>query len=175
MKTDGSTRSPFELQIVSTTANVSGIAISLSVTTATKVDSIYISFIAFQDFDLPIVGGRYTFDSAIDTADKGFYYVPETDVPPNFARLYGLTGFLINFNRQKINFSTEWTSISFVYEIGDVTLLKYFSFSFIFFSGTECQDCLGYQILHNGTCLSSCPIGTFLTTDNTCINCGTGK
>lgn len=101
--------------------------------------------------------------------------MPETDVPPNFARLYGLTGFLINFKNQRISYATNWNSISFIYNLGDAALLKYFSFSFIFFSGSECQDCPGYQIYDNGACVSSCPIGTYLTADNTCINCGTGK
>ena len=48
VKTEGNTRSPFEFQIISTSANISGIALSISVTTTTQVNSVYISFVAFQ-------------------------------------------------------------------------------------------------------------------------------
>jgi hypothetical protein len=40
-------RSPYELQIVGTSANYSGISIMFSVTTITQVHAIHISYIAF--------------------------------------------------------------------------------------------------------------------------------
>lgn len=176
VKAEENTRSPFEIQIISTSANVSGIAVQLSVTTITRVDSIYISYVALQDSNLPIIGGRYVYDSSQDTlTENGLYYSPQTDAPPNFARIYGISGFLFNYNRQKISFSTQWDGFAFSYKMGDLKILSYFSFSFLFFTGSPCQDCPGYQILYNSTCIGTCPAGTFLTSDNICIECGTGR
>lgn len=76
MKTEGNTRSPFEFQIVSTSANYSGIHISISVTTVTQVNSIYISYIALQETTLAVSGGGYTYDAATDLANVGLYYSP---------------------------------------------------------------------------------------------------
>lgn len=97
VKIDANSRSPFEFQIVSTSANVSGIALSISVTTVTRVNSLYISYVAFQNTQLAIAGGGYTFDATVDQIANGLYFSPETIIPRNFARLYGLTGFLLNF------------------------------------------------------------------------------
>ena len=41
-------QSPYELQLSASSTNTSGIAVTLSVTTITQVNSIYISYIAHQ-------------------------------------------------------------------------------------------------------------------------------
>jgi len=72
---NGINRSPFELQIVSSAANISGIIASLSVTTITQVNSIYISYVAFQVSTLAIVGGGYVYD-ATTAESQALFYAP---------------------------------------------------------------------------------------------------
>lgn len=156
-------------------ANVSGIAASLSVTTNTQVNSVFISYVAFQTSTLSIVGGGYLYDSST-AANAGLFYAPESNIPRNFARLYGLTGFVLNYSNRKISFGAKWDGFTFTFNVGaDQSLLKYLSFSFIFFTGSECQDCPGYEIFNNNTCVAFCPAGTAVTPDNTCIDCGPGR
>lgn len=71
----GNTRSPFEIQIVASSSNVSGIAVTLSVTTVTQVNSVYISYLAFQNSALSVVGGNYVFDR-ISNPGQTLYYAP---------------------------------------------------------------------------------------------------
>lgn len=145
-------------------------------TTSTQVNSVFISYIAFQQSTLAVVGGGFVYDAVSDPNSNPLYYAPDTPIPRNFARLYGITGFLFIYNRQKISFNTKWDGFSFNFVFGsDKSLVKYFSFSFIFITGSECQDCIGYQIFNNNSCVSFCPIGTSQTTDNICINCGDGR
>lgn len=54
--------------------NVSGIIITISVTTATQVNSLYISYFAFQQTSLPIVTGGFVYDAT--TVNNGLYYAP---------------------------------------------------------------------------------------------------
>ena len=112
---DGS-QTPFELQIIGTTANEQGISITLSVTTSTQVNSIYVSFVAFQKTSLQIIGGGFTYD--VTEKNNGLYFAPETNIPRNFARLYGLTGFLLNHNSETIGYSTKWDGFTFSFTFG---------------------------------------------------------
>lgn len=99
-------RSPYELQLTASSTNMSGIAVTLSVTTITQVNSIYISYIAYQATNLKVIEGFFTYDV---NDGKGFTSTPSPPIPRNYARIYGITGFIINYNRQNIYFGTEWT------------------------------------------------------------------
>ena len=99
-------RSPFELQITSSSTNSSGIRVTISVTTITQVNSIYISYIAYQSTNLKVISGSYSYDP---NNGLGFSHAPLVLIPRNYARVYGITGFIINHNQQKITFGTEWT------------------------------------------------------------------
>ena len=81
-----------------------------SVTTITKVDSIYVSYVAYQQTNLQFVGGSYIFDPNYGGA---FTYTPTQVVPRNYARIFGLSGFIINYNAQKLEFGTKWDGFSF--------------------------------------------------------------
>jgi len=67
------------------------------VTTITQVNSIYVSFIAFQKTTLTVLGGSFVFD-VTENANAALNYVPQDPIPINFARIYGLSVFLLNFN-----------------------------------------------------------------------------
>lgn len=96
-------RSPYEIQIAASSANVSGIAVTLSVTTITQVNSIYVSYTAFQNTNLNIAMGAFIYDP---NNGQGFSHAPALTIPRNYARVYGITGFIINYNAQNINFRT---------------------------------------------------------------------
>jgi len=70
---NGNNRSPYEIQIIGSSSNISGIAISLSVTTITQVNSIYISYFAFQNTDVALVGGNYVYDITANPSQTLFY------------------------------------------------------------------------------------------------------
>ena len=154
-------RSPYELQIAASSANVSGIAVTLSVTTITQVNSIYISYVAYQNTNLNIAMGSYAYDP---NNGEGFAHAPAITIPRNYARVYGITGFIINYNAQGITFKTEWTGFEFKFHLGiSEELTKHLTYHYIFFIGSECGDCPGYPISFNGTCVNVCPTGSFLT------------
>ncbi len=69
-----SRRSPYELQISASSTNTSGITVTLSVTTITQVNSIYISFIAYQTTNLKIAYGSFVYDP---NNGKGFTLTPD--------------------------------------------------------------------------------------------------
>ena len=75
----------------------------MSVTTITQVNSIYISYIAFQETTLKIITGSYAYDP---NNGLGFTHAPLVMIPRNYARMYGITGFIINYNQQQIIFGT---------------------------------------------------------------------
>ena len=125
----------------------------------------FISYLAFQNTVLSVIGGNFVFDR-ISNSDQTLYYAPSNLIPKNYARLYGITGLLLNYNRQKLTLRTVWDGYSFNFQIGTITeisLLQYYSFSFIFFTGSECQDCPGYSIYYGGACINYCPAGTAKT------------
>ena len=99
-------RSPFEIQLSQAVANTSGIAVSFSVTTITQLNSIYVSYIAYQGTYLELAVGGYKYDP---NNGQGFTLTPPSPIPRNYARAYGITGFIINYNMQNIQFKTEWT------------------------------------------------------------------
>lgn len=55
-------RSPYELQIGASSANTSGIVATLSVTTITQANSIYVSYVAYQFTVLSVIHGSYAYD-----------------------------------------------------------------------------------------------------------------
>ena len=166
-------RSPYEIQLSASSANVSGIAVTLSTTTITQVNSLYISYVAYQESSLRIASGNYAYDPK---NGEGFIHAPKVLIPRNYARIFGITGFIINFANQNIYFDTEWTSFEFhfKFDLGE-QFAQYLSFEYLFFVGSECQDCAGYPYSYNGTCVNICPPNYFLSIDNVCLTCGEGR
>ena len=103
-------RSPFEIQIGKSTANITGIAVSISVTTITKVDSIYISYIAYQQTSLKMIVGSYTFDR---TVSSSIAHTPNSAIPRSYARIYGIRGFIINYSSYTLLLHSKWNGFSF--------------------------------------------------------------
>ena len=144
-----------------------------SVTTVTQVNSIFVSYLAYQQTTLQYVAGNHYFDRALGGI---LSHTPSSNVPRNYARLFGLTGFVINYNAQRLTLETMWDSFTFDFIFGESQqLIQYMSYSYIFFYGSECQDCPGYNLVFNGTCVNFCPDSTYKTPENVCLSCGEGK
>ena len=166
-------RSPFEIQISASQANISGIAVTFSVTTTTKVNSIYVSYVAFQGTTLEMVAGGHIYDPEFSGL---LTHTPSVQVPRSYARLFGISGFIWNYNSQTLSFSTKWDGFSFTFLFGSSTnLVQYLSYNYIFFIGSECSDCFGYTLVWNSTCVNFCPAGTYKTPTGICISCGEGR
>lgn len=165
--------SPFEVQIADSLTNSSGITVLLTVTTVTQVHAIHISYVAWIATKLTLVAGNYTYDATAGIAEVA--HSPVTNIGRNYARVFGLTGFIINQNSQNISFATNWNGARFSFNLGlSQSLLQYFSFQYIFFLGSECGSCPGYEFVSNGTCVEACPPGSYPTIEKTCISCGDG-
>ena len=144
--------SPFEIQIVDSATNSSGITVLITVTTVTQVHGLHISYIAWISTKLNTVVGNYTYDPALGMTDIG--YSPLSNIGISYARIFGLTGFIINNNYQNISLSTTWTGSKFQFDFAlSQKLVQYFSFNYIFFIGSQCSSCPGYDFVSNGVCV----------------------
>lgn len=95
-------------------------------TSYTQVNSIYLSFIAFQELSVSYEHGNYEFNPELESYAS---YTPVNYIPKNFARIYGLTGFILLKNNNDIKYKTEWDGQRFLFKFGaNENLLKYFSF-----------------------------------------------
>lgn len=91
----------------------------------------------------------------------------------SYSRIFGLTGFIITYYSQRVIFSTKWDGSTFYFDLGiGNQYVKYLSYQYLFFTGSSCSQCNGYQIVYNYNCVNSCPLGTTLTSDLSCIDCG---
>lgn len=122
---------------------------------------------------MTIIDGSYIFDR---NTSSNLAHIPEVSIPRSFARIYGLRSFILNYSTNTLAFQTRWDGFFFSYSFQQsTTLVQYLYTSYVFFTGSLCQDCLGYPIESNGTCTNVCPPGTIRTPDNLCKDCGRGK
>ena len=165
-------RSPFEIQIIGSKQNSSGISLMLSVTTITQVQAIHVSYVSWYSTNLTMVTGDFAED-IMEYAEIS--HIPEANIGRNYARIFGFTGFVINHDNQALSVATQWTGSKFVFNLEESQMLmSYLSFEYIFFLGSECSDCPNYPFVFNGTCRQYCPEGYHATGENICIDCGDG-
>ena len=81
-------------------------------TTITKVDSIYISYIGYQQTSLNLIVGSYTFDR---TVSSSIAHSPDVSIPRSYARIYGITGFIINYSARNLLLHTKYDGFSFIF------------------------------------------------------------
>lgn len=144
----------------------------MTLTTITQVHALHLSYIAWESTDLNEVFGKYSADlmNVIEIA-----HTPDRMVGRNYARIFGINGFLVNNNDQDFKFSTHWSGSKFIFDWDASTpFIHYLSFEYLFFLGSECSDCLNYPLIFNGTCRQFCPDGYHATGENVCIDCGEG-
>ena len=98
----------------------------LSVTTITQVHTVYISYVAWRTTDLKIITGRY---AASIEGKVEISHIPESNVGRNYARIFGLTGFIVNRQNTEFIFNTHWTGAKFVFDFEvNIPFTKYISF-----------------------------------------------
>lgn len=120
---------------------------------------------------MEILAGSYVFEGESDLV-----HIPPLVIGRNYARIHGITGFVINYNYQKIYFAAQWTGAEFIFNLGNSrNLLQYLGYEYIFFAGSNCKDCPGYPIAYNNTCVRYCPPNTYLTPEKICLSCGEGR
>ena len=64
----------------------------LSVTTITQVHALQVSYLAWQNTSLEVVDGQY---KMTDWQNEEITHVPIKNVGRNYARIFGLSGFII--------------------------------------------------------------------------------
>lgn len=121
---------------------------------------------------LNLVAGTYIYEMSPSYEIR---HTPIANIGRNYARIHGLTGFIINYNSQSIIFSTTWTGSQFLFDLGtSQSITQYFAFQYVFFVGSQCSYCTGYSYFHDNRCLAFCPPGSNPTAEMTCIICGEG-
>ena len=90
--------------------NGTGLHVTLQATTITRVHGIYLSYVAFIDKKLSNVAGSYgySFEQL-----PSISHTPLYEVGRNYARIHGISGFIINNVGQDIFFNAEWTGWSY--------------------------------------------------------------
>jgi hypothetical protein len=148
-----------------------GVALSVTVSSMTKIFNVFISFIAYDNTLTNVYSGNYEYNTFL--ASSTLTNTPASTLVPNLIDFTGITGFIIGssssstflfnstFSEGKFNF---YTSTSF----------QYLNFNYFFITGSYCSNCAGYNIYYNGVCYNTCPQGTFLNGTN-CIACPTGS
>ena len=124
-----------------------------------------------------IIGGYFSHSEAGASPTRVYQHTPDREIGANYARIFGLTGFKIDNDNQLFEFSAEWVGNKFVFDFGleKHYLLNYFSFHYVFFSGSECSNCQGNPYSYQSKCYASCPFGTLATPTNVCVSCGVDR
>lgn len=128
---------------------------------------------AYQSTTAELVSGTHLYDPEFAGL---LTHTPSVQVPRSYARIFGISGFIWNYDAQLLSFATQWDGFSFTFLFGgSASLVKYLTYNYIFFIGSECSDCPGYPLVSNGTCVNFCPVGSYKTPTNICISCGEGR
>ena len=130
------------------------------------------SYVAWWQTDLNLISGKYN-SNILNGLEIS--HIPEQNVGRNYARIFGLSGFIINHQDQDLYFSTKWSGSKYTFDFDSTTpFVKYLSFQYLFWLGSECSDCPNYPYIFNATCWQYCPEGSHATDDKVCIDCGEG-
>lgn len=84
------------------------------------------SYIVWDQTNLDVVSGNYILP---DNVGAEISHTPDYNIGRNFARIFGITGFIIVHKNQDIMFNTEWTGNKFVFILdASRPLIKYLSY-----------------------------------------------
>jgi hypothetical protein len=146
-----------------------GITVMLGSTSATQVQSIFVSYIVYDPSIQNLVAGNYVYNQYVPTANLQF--TPPIGVSRNNAAFHGFNGFIvknglsnIQLTGQLINGNLTFSTSSFYY---------YLSYSYFYLIGGPCGQCPGYSIAFNGNCIATCPPNSYLS-GSTCVTCQEG-
>jgi hypothetical protein len=103
--------SPFEVQIINEEVNVTGVSVTISVTTATQIQSLFISYIAIDSTLTYAYFGNYLYSSYNPVAQLS--HAPTTDLSSNIISFYGFNGFIVSNNQAAFQLSSVWNGLQF--------------------------------------------------------------
>ena len=146
-------QSPLEVQIINTSVNVTGIAVTISVTTATQVQALFVSYIAIGSAFKDAYFGSY--DYITYDATTQLTHSTSVDLSNNLVDFYGFNGFILNNNGADFKLSSKWNGVQFNFESN--SNFRYVNFNYLFIVGSACSHCDGYPIFYNGDCVAYCP------------------
>lgn len=144
-----------------------GVSLKITVTTSTKVFSVFVSAIAWSVQAQSVIANTYEYNS----------FAPLSQTKSNVLSfgqgtthdVYGFAGFIVT--NGKFMLGADFSSNTFSFNTA--TTFQYLSFSYFFITGTPCSDCPGYPYPYNGVCQANCPAGTYLS-NGQCLQCPTG-
>ena len=146
--------------------NGTGIAITVSVTTVTQVQSLFVSYIAYGSDLENIYLGQYIYDAY--AAAINLAHIPNVDISKNLVDFYGFNGFILGNNRNSFALTAKWSGNQFNFLTN--SNYRYISFTYFFMLGSSCSNCKNNPIFYQDKCLSYCPLNTNYT-GKTCVEC----
>lgn len=87
----------------------------ISVTTITQVNSVHISYLAWGETTIDFAYGNYLYEP---NPSRDTTHTPLQNIGRNYARIYGITGFIIKNQYQSVSLSTQWTGTKFLFDFG---------------------------------------------------------
>jgi hypothetical protein len=103
--------SPFEVQIINEEVNVTGISVTISVTTATQIQALFISYIAIDSTLTYAYFGNYLYSSYNPVGQLS--HAPSTDLSSNIISFYGFNGFIVSNNQAAFQLTSAWNGLQF--------------------------------------------------------------
>lgn len=162
---------PYEVQVSNVAVNTSGVSLSVTVTSNTKVFSVYLSLIAYDCTLQNVVASNYEYTAYFPNPSLSTALT--YPLPNHSLDFYGVTGFLITNTGSSFLFETAFTS-SATFTFSTASNFQYLSFNYFFLNPPLCSNCPNYPIYYANACYNSCPSGTFLN-GTTCSTCPTGQ
>ena len=108
---------------------------SITVTTATQVQAILISYIGWGSEFKDIYANNYLFDTYI--ASVSLTHTPPRSLTDNLVDFYGFNGFIVDNNGSDFSLSSAWDSEQFSFST--LSKFRYLSFNYFFYIGTSCS------------------------------------
>lgn len=130
---------------------------TISVTTATQIQSLFISYIAIDSTLTFAYLGNYLYSSYNPIAQLS--HAPTTDLSSNIISFYGFNGFIVSNNQAAFQLSSVWNGLQFSFTTKSNYI--YLSYNYFFYLGGPCTDCKGYPIYYNKNCVAYCPTGSY--------------
>lgn len=157
---------PFEVQTVVNSVSKQGISILLSSTSATQVHSVFVSYVAYNPNIQNLVAGNYLYNKYVPTAS--FSHTTPIGVGKSTVSFHGISSFILRNNQADISLKVLLAGSTFSFALSSNAF--YLSYSYFFFIGGACGQCVGYSIPYNGNCVATCPPRSYFN-GMTCITC----
>lgn len=141
----------------------------VSSTSATKILSLFVSYIVYDPFIQNLVVGSYVYNKYAPVSS--LFFTPPIGVSNNNVAFHGLNGFIVSNNGASFGLGASLSKGNLTF--ASLSNLYYLSYNYLFLIGGPCGQCVGYNINYNGNCVATCPPSSYFN-GVTCITCKTG-